>query len=57
MRILFAGTPEIAVPTLKALKEEFEIGLVLTNPDAPQGRSKKLVASPVKREAADLGLP
>jgi len=57
VRILFAGTPEIAVPTLKALNEEFEIGLVLTNPDAPQGRSKKLVASPVKREAADLGLP
>lgn len=56
MRILFAGTPEIAVPTLKALNEEFEIGLVLTNPDAPQGRSKKLVASPVKTVAQQLNL-
>ena len=57
MRILFAGTPEIAVPTLKALNENFEIGLVLTNPDARQGRSKKLVASPIKSTAIELNIP
>lgn len=57
MRILFAGTPDIAVPTLKALNGEFEIGLVLTNPDARQGRSKKLVASSVKKAALELNLP
>jgi methionyl-tRNA formyltransferase len=57
VRILFAGTPDIAVPTLKALNEEFEIGLVLTNPDARQGRSKKLVASAVKNAALELNLP
>lgn len=57
MRILFAGTPDIAVPTLKALAENFEIGLVLTNPDKRQGRSKKLVPSPVKQAAEDLNLP
>ena len=56
MRILFAGTPEIAVPTLKALNEKFEIGLVLTNPDARQGRSKKLVASAIKSAALELNL-
>lgn len=57
MRILFAGTPEIAVPTLKALNENFEIGLVLTNPDARQGRSKKLVASAIKSTAIELNIP
>ena len=57
MRILFAGTPEIAVPTLKALSEEFEIGLVLTNPDARKGRSKKLIPSPVKEMALSLDIP
>lgn len=56
MRILFAGTPEIAVPTLRALNDEFEIGLVLTNPDARQGRSKKLVASAIKNTALELNL-
>lgn len=57
MRILFAGTPEIAVPTLKALSENFEVGLVMTNPDARKGRSKKLVASPVKEMALSLNIP
>ncbi|MBK5200194.1 MAG: methionyl-tRNA formyltransferase [Spirochaetaceae bacterium] len=57
MRILFAGTAEIATPTLKALYEKFEVGLVLTNPDARKGRSKELVASPVKKMALSLNIP
>lgn len=57
MRILFAGTPEIAVPSLKALAKNFEIGLVLTNPDKSKGRSKKLIPPPVKQAAIELGLP
>lgn len=57
MRILFAGTAEIGVPTLKALADNFEIGLVLTNPDKPKGRSKKLVPSPIKSEATNLNIP
>ncbi len=57
MRILFAGTAEIGVKTLIELSRSFEIGLVLTNPDKPQGRSKKLIASPIKAEALKLGLP
>ncbi|MFA6844398.1 MAG: methionyl-tRNA formyltransferase [Sphaerochaetaceae bacterium] len=57
MRILFAGTPMIAVPTLCALNRHFEIGAVLTNPDRPQKRKASLVFSPVKEQALTLGLP
>lgn len=55
-KILFAGTPEISVPLLKALATKFCISGVLTNCDKPQGRSKELVASPVKKAALELGL-
>ncbi len=57
MRILFAGTPQMAVPTLEALNECFEICGVLTNPDKAQGRGRKLQPSPVKEKALELGLP
>lgn len=57
MRILFAGTAEIGVPTLKALAKNFDVGLVLTNPDKPKGRSKKLIPSPIKEEAINLNIP
>ncbi|MGD1818295.1 MAG: methionyl-tRNA formyltransferase [Pleomorphochaeta sp.] len=57
MRILFAGTAEIGVLTLRALAETFEVGLVLTNPDKPKGRSNKLIPSPIKEEAVKLNLP
>ncbi|MCY1152704.1 MAG: methionyl-tRNA formyltransferase [Sphaerochaetaceae bacterium] len=57
MRILFAGTAEIGVQTLRELSKNFEIGLVLTNPDRPKGRSKKLVPSPIKEEATALNIP
>ncbi|MGD1821314.1 MAG: methionyl-tRNA formyltransferase [Pleomorphochaeta sp.] len=56
MRILFAGTAEIGAETLKALAENFDVGLVLTNPDKPKGRSKKLVPSPIKVIANELGI-
>lgn len=50
VRIIFAGTPELAVPTLKALTEsKHEIVLVLTQPDRPAGRGHKLLASAVKQ--------
>lgn len=58
MNIIFAGTPTVAIPTLQALVDaSFTIGAVLTRPPARQGRSKKLVASPVAQRAATLGLP
>jgi methionyl-tRNA formyltransferase len=49
LRIIFAGTPEIAVPTLEALiASQHTIVQILTQPDRPAGRGQKLVASPVK---------
>lgn len=57
MTILFAGTPEIAVPSLEALVAAGHQVEVLTNPDAPAGRGGTLVFPPVKVCARELGLP
>ena len=56
MRVVFAGTPDIAVPSLKAVASEHEVVGVLTNPDRGSGRGKKLHHSPVKEAALELGL-
>ena len=57
MRIVFGGTPDVAIPSLDALAESrHELAAVLTRPDAPSGRGKRLTASPVARRAAELGL-
>ncbi len=57
MRIVFAGTPEVALPSLEALLEsDHEVVAVLTRPDAPSGRGKKLTPSPVAARAAELGI-
>jgi len=57
MRILFAGTPEFALPPLQALLDGGnEIAAVLTQPDRPAGRGKRLRASPVKRLALEYTL-
>ncbi|MBR6085539.1 MAG: methionyl-tRNA formyltransferase [Spirochaetales bacterium] len=56
-RILFAGTPEISVPLLKALCSRFQVVGVLTACDRSMGRSKALVPSPVKAAAIEMGLP
>lgn len=57
-RLLFAGTPEVAVPSLKAFAADprFEVVAVLTRPDAPTGRGRRLVPSPVKAAALELGI-
>lgn len=58
MDVIFCGTPHFAVPTLRALVEgEFRVKLVVTQPDRPSGRGMQVSASPVKRLAAELGLP
>ena len=57
MRIVFAGTPPAAVPSLDALHADHDIVSVLTRPDAPVGRRRVLTPSPVKRRAEELGLP
>jgi methionyl-tRNA formyltransferase len=51
------GTPALAVPCLDALREDHEIVLVVTQPDKPAGRGNKLMPSPVKQRALELGLP
>ena len=56
-RIAFAGTPEFAVPSLRLLLAGgCEVPLVLTQPDRPAGRGRRLTQSPVKREALEHGL-
>ncbi|MFC7790336.1 methionyl-tRNA formyltransferase [Microbacterium sp. MAHUQ-60] len=57
MRLVFAGTPAVAVPTLHALAADHEIVAVITRPDAPLGRKRVLTPSPVAAAAAMLGLP
>lgn len=58
MNIIFAGTPEFAVPALEALiNAEHEIVMVLTQPDRPAGRGMKLRASPIKQLALQHNLP
>ena len=57
MRILFAGTPDIAVPSLYALAEHHQVVGVLTNPDRTKGRGRKVMASLVKEAALELELP
>jgi len=57
MNLVFAGTPEFAVPTLQALHAAgHRIVAVYTQPDRPAGRGRKLTASPVKRYAEASGL-
>lgn len=58
MRIVFAGTPAVAVPTLRALIDAgHEIAVVLTREDAPRGRKRVLTPSEVAEAAAELGVP
>ena len=57
LRIVFAGTPEFAVPPLEALRAAgHEVVAVYTQPDRPAGRGQSLTASPVKRRALEFGL-
>jgi methionyl-tRNA formyltransferase len=58
MRVVFAGTPEAAVPSLDAVaSSSHELVAVVTRPDAPSGRGRRLEASPVRRRAEALGVP
>ena len=57
MRIVFAGTPEFAVPSLRVAVRHAQVVAVYTQPDRPAGRGRGLAASPVKREALAAGLP
>jgi len=58
MRVVFAGTPEVALPSLRAIADSpHELVAVVTRPDAPSGRGRRLTASPVAEAAGELGVP
>lgn len=58
MRVIFMGTPDFSVGTLRALNEAgHEIVLAVTQPDKPKGRGEKMQFPPVKEEALSLGIP
>ncbi len=57
LRIVFAGTPEFAVPSLRMAAQRGEVVAAYTQPDRPAGRGRGLAASPAKRAALDHGLP
>jgi methionyl-tRNA formyltransferase len=58
MRVVFAGTPEVALPALDAVaSSSHELVGVVTRPDAPAGRGRRLTASPVAQRAEELGVP
>src|SRR5690606_34697872 len=58
MKLVFAGTPEVAVPSLDALlaSGRHQVAAVVTRPDAPAGRGRRLVASPVAERAEEAGI-
>ncbi|MER5770911.1 methionyl-tRNA formyltransferase [Streptomyces sp. NPDC001985] len=58
MKLVFAGTPEVAVPALDALiaSDRHQVAAVVTRPDAPAGRGRRLVASPVAQRAEEAGI-
>jgi methionyl-tRNA formyltransferase len=57
VRIVFGGTPDVAIPSLDALADSgHELAAVVTRPDAPSGRGKRLTASPVAQRATELGI-
>lgn len=58
LRIVFMGTPEFGVPSLRMLVESgYDVAGVITQPDRPRGRGHKVTPSPVKRAAVELGVP
>lgn len=57
MNILFMGTPQFAVPILEMIVKKHHVVMVITQPDKPVGRKKRLTPSPVKEKALSLGLP
>jgi len=58
MKVVFCGTPQFAVPSLEKLASAgFDVRLVISQPDRPQGRGLQLAAPPVKQAALKLGVP
>jgi methionyl-tRNA formyltransferase len=56
LRLIFMGSPEFAVPSLRALEDRHQVLAVVTQPDRPRGRGRALAPPPVKLAAQELGL-
>jgi len=56
MKIIFMGTPDFAVPSLEILFQNYDVLAVVSQPDKPKGRGKKMAFSPVKEKALQLGI-
>lgn len=56
LNIVFMGTPDFSVPAFESLHEKYGLKAVVTVPDKPKGRGKKLAYSPVKEKAFELGI-
>ena len=57
MRIVFMGSPDFALPSLRALTDKFDVVGVITQPDRASGRGRTLKPPPVKELALGLGIP
>lgn len=57
MNIVFMGTPDFAVPSLKAIIDRYGVKAVFTQPDKPKGRGKSVSMSPIKEEALKHNIP
>lgn len=57
LKVAFFGSPAFALPVLEAIRQQFEVVLVVAQPDKPVGRGLKLTPPPVAARAAELGLP
>ncbi|GAA0078002.1 methionyl-tRNA formyltransferase [Clostridium sp. CTA-5] len=57
MKVVFMGTPDFAVPSLKKIIETYDVKAVITQPDKPKGRGKKMAYSAVKEEALKYDIP
>lgn len=57
VNIVFMGSPEFAIPSLESLAAQYHVAGVVTQPDKPAGRGRKLAPPPVKVKAQELGIP
>ncbi len=57
MKVIFAGTPEFSIPSLKYINENYELLSVITQPDRPKGRGQKVLPTPVKEYALKNNIP
>ena len=57
MKIVFIGTPDFAVPSLKKMIEKYNVSAIITQPDKPSGRGKKLTISPIKKVGLSNQIP